>query len=112
MNSSPGGISGIFVHKKFFESELPNLIGWWSNKAETRFEMRFQLDKEKGAAAFCVSNPPQLLLAVNYANESDVPIMQASDFEQDEFPMRFPLQNAQRSQRESDFLPLRPLNER
>ena len=68
MNSSPGGISGIFVHKKFFESELPNLIGWWSNKAETRFEMRFQLDKEKGAAAFCVSNPPQLLLAVNYAS--------------------------------------------
>ena len=68
MNSSPGGIIGIFVHKKFFESELPNLIGCWSNKAETRFEMRFQLDKEKGAAAFCVSNPPQLLLAVNYAS--------------------------------------------
>ena len=68
MNSSPGGISGIFVHKKFFECDLPNLIGWWSNKADTRFEMRFQLDKEKGAAAFCVSNPPQFLLAVNYAS--------------------------------------------
>ena len=49
---------------------------------------------------------------VKYANESNVPIMEASDFEQDEFPMRFPLQNAQRAQRESDFLPLRPLNER
>ena len=49
---------------------------------------------------------------VKYANENNVPIMQASDFEQDEFPMRFPLQNAQRARRESDFLPLRPLNER
>ena len=44
------------------------LTGWWSNKAETRFEMNFDLDPEKGAAAFVVSNPPPLLLCVNYAN--------------------------------------------
>lgn len=68
MNSSPGGISGIFVHEKHFNRDLRNLHGWWSNRAETRFEMRFKMDIEKGAAAFCVSNPPQFLLAVNYAS--------------------------------------------
>ena len=66
--------------------------------------------------SLCTNTPIEYLYffraPVNYANESNVPIMQASDFEQDEFPMRFPLQNAQRAQRESDFLPLRPLNER
>lgn len=68
LNSSPGGISGIFIHSKLFQSPPNHLTGWWSNKAETRFEMRFQLDKEVGAAAFCLSNPPPLLLAVNYAS--------------------------------------------
>jgi len=68
LNSSPGGISGIFVHSQHFEAPPNNLTGWWSNKSETRFEMRFQLDKEVGAAAFCLSNPPPMLLAVNYAS--------------------------------------------
>lgn len=30
--------------------------------------MRFELDKAKGAAGFCLSNPPPLLLAPNYAS--------------------------------------------
>lgn len=69
MNSSPGGVSGIFIHSKYFDSSsLKHLTGWWSNKADTRFEMRFQLDKEIGAAAFSMSNPPPLLLAPNYAS--------------------------------------------
>ena len=45
MNSSPGGISGIFVHEKHFDRDLRNLHGWWSNRAETRFEMRFTIEK-------------------------------------------------------------------
>merc|ERR1711971_39599 len=44
------------------------LTGWWSNKSETRFDMNFNLDRELGAAAFVISNPPPLLLSVNYAN--------------------------------------------
>ena len=45
MNSSPGGISGIFVHEKHFNRDLRNLHGWWSNRAETRFEMRFVMEE-------------------------------------------------------------------
>ena len=67
LNSSPGGISGIFVHSRFNDN-LNNLTGWWSNKCETRFEMNFDIDKGPGAAAFRVSNPPPLLLAPNYAS--------------------------------------------
>ena len=68
MNSSPGGISGIFVHSRYFDNPPGNLTGWWSNKCETRFQMNFHLDRGVGAAAFRVSNPPPLLLAPNYAS--------------------------------------------
>ena len=69
LNSSPGGIGGIFIHTKHMDqASTKALTGWWSNKAETRFDMNFDLDPEKGAAAFVVSNPPPLLLCVNYAN--------------------------------------------
>jgi len=69
LNSSPGGIGGIFIHTKHMDQASNKaLTGWWSNKAETRFEMNFDLDPEVGAAAFVVSNPPPLLLCVNYAN--------------------------------------------
>ena len=44
-----------------------------------------------------------------YGKEDEVPIMQSNEFERDEFPMRFPLQNTQRN---SEAFPLRPLNER
>ena len=68
LNSSPGGISGIFVHSRYFDNPPENLTGWWSNKCETRFQMNFQLDKGVGAAGFRVSNPPPFLLAPNYAS--------------------------------------------
>ena len=69
LNSSPGGIGGIFIHAKHMDqASTKALTGWWSNKAETRFDMNFDLDPELGAAAFVVSNPPPLLLCVNYAN--------------------------------------------
>jgi len=68
LNSSPGGIGGIFVHSKHMDAPNNALTGWWSNKSETRFDMNFHLDRELGAAAFVISNPPPLLLSVNYAN--------------------------------------------
>jgi len=68
LNSSPGGIGGIFVHSKHMDAPNKALTGWWSNKSDTRFEMNFDLDRELGAAAFVISNPPPLLLCVNYAN--------------------------------------------
>ena len=70
LNSSPGGIGGLFVNNKFatHQGSQQVLTGWWSNKSETRFDMNYHLDPELGAAVFVVSNPPPLLLAVNYAN--------------------------------------------
>ena len=69
LNSSPGGIGGIFIHTNHMDqASTKALTGWWSNKSETRFEMNYHLDPELGAAVFVVSNPPPLLLAVNYAN--------------------------------------------
>lgn len=40
LNSGPGSISGIFVHKNHHTAQLKRLSGWWGNKEETRFQMR------------------------------------------------------------------------
>ena len=40
LNSSPGGIGGIFIHTKHMDQASSKaLTGWWSNKAETRNEL-------------------------------------------------------------------------
>ncbi len=39
LNSGAGSIGGIFLHRKHFDSNLKRLDGWWSHRAETRFEM-------------------------------------------------------------------------
>ena len=40
LNSSPGGIGGIFIHNKHMDqASTKALTGWWSNKAETRNEL-------------------------------------------------------------------------
>ena len=40
LNSSPGGVSGIFVHERHANRpELPRFAGWWGYDKETRFLM-------------------------------------------------------------------------
>ena len=40
MNGGAGGIAGFFVHEKNTQNaELPRLLGWWSHKRGTRFDM-------------------------------------------------------------------------
>ena len=39
LNSSPGGIGGIFVHSKHMDAPNNALTGWWSNKSETRLDV-------------------------------------------------------------------------
>jgi len=77
LNSGAGSIGGIFLHQKHFDANLKKLDGWWSHKAETRFQMSnsknlflklsyvtfvlnlFQLEMEyaNGAASYAMSNP-------------------------------------------------------
>ena len=40
LNSSPGGVSGIFVHERHAnDSSLPRFAGWWGHDKEARFQM-------------------------------------------------------------------------
>lgn len=67
LNSGPGGIGGVFVHKDVSSSSSsssagprPRLAGWWGNNPSTRFQMLDQFDPSDGAAGFRMSNPSVL----------------------------------------------------
>lgn len=66
LNAGAGGIAGAFVHQRHHRKN-PKLIGWWSNKHETRFEMRHHVDVASGADAYRMSNPPPTLIALHKA---------------------------------------------
>ncbi len=68
LNSSPGGISGVFVHQKHHQNpELPRLTGWWGYEEKTRFQMKKGFVPEPNIDAWQMSNAPILLLAVHRA---------------------------------------------
>lgn len=67
MNSSPGGISGIFVHEKHFGGELNRFAGWWGYQQRTRFLMEKGFVPEAGAEGWMVSCSPVLMLAAHRA---------------------------------------------
>ncbi|MDE9448746.1 hypothetical protein KKJ04_25390, partial [Xenorhabdus bovienii] len=48
-NSGPGGISGIFVHEKHFNSNLNRFAGWWGYQEQKRFKMEKGFVPELGA---------------------------------------------------------------
>ncbi|CAO3664662.1 unnamed protein product [Umbelopsis ramanniana] len=57
LNSSPGGIAGLFVHEKHANDQRPRLQGWWGNKKEDRFEMKEEFNPTPGASGYQLSNP-------------------------------------------------------
>ncbi len=63
MNSGPGNASGVFVHEKHHQSDLPRFAGWWGHNKERRFLMEPQFDPVHGANGWQVSNLPILSLA-------------------------------------------------
>ena len=66
MNSSPGGISGVFIHEKYFNNpELNRFAGWWGYKQETRFKMAKGFVPEKGAEGWQLSCSPVMLMAIH-----------------------------------------------
>ena len=68
MNSGPGGISGIFVHEKHFNSpQLKRFAGWWGYRPDKRFLMAPGFKAAQGAEGWQVSTSPILLMAVHKA---------------------------------------------
>lgn len=69
LNSSPGGISGIFVHEKHGTNpETPRFAGWWGYEEKTRFQMKKGFKPEPGADGWGLSNIPVLPLAAHKAS--------------------------------------------
>jgi len=68
INSSPGGISGAFIHEKHFaNTELNRFAGWWGYREDKRFEMKLGFKPQEGAEGWQVSCAPVLLMAAHKA---------------------------------------------
>lgn len=69
LNSSPGGVSGMFVHERHaYKPELPRLAGWWGYDKETRFQMESGFNPMRGAEGWQLSNAPVLGMAAHLAS--------------------------------------------
>ncbi len=69
LNSGPGGLSGVFVHKKHAVNfDLPRLAGWWGHNEQERFQMEKGFKPMPGADGWQISNFPVLLGAAQLAS--------------------------------------------
>ncbi len=69
MNSSPGGVSGLFVHEKHHKNKgLHRFAGWWGHNKERRFLMEPGFDPIESAEAWQLSNAPILSMAAHLAS--------------------------------------------
>lgn len=69
LNSSPGGVSGIFVHERHaYEPKLPRFAGWWGYDKATRFQMEPGFNPMRGAEGWQLSNAPVLGMAAHLAS--------------------------------------------
>ncbi|MCU0427044.1 MAG: kynureninase [Candidatus Kapabacteria bacterium] len=68
LNSSPGGVAGMFVHERHATNkDLPRLAGWWGNEESERFQMKKGFRPALGAQSWQLSNPPAILMAAHKA---------------------------------------------
>ncbi|MFN5911618.1 MAG: kynureninase [Bacteroidota bacterium] len=69
LNSSPGGVSGMFVHERHaYEPDLPRFAGWWGYDKDTRFKMEAGFNPMRGAEGWQLSNAPVLGMAAHLAS--------------------------------------------
>jgi len=68
LNSSPGGVSGLFVHEKHAHNKaLPRFAGWWGHDKSVRFKMEKNFQPIPGAEGWQLSNAPVLGMAAHRA---------------------------------------------
>ncbi|GAB4135097.1 MAG: kynureninase [Raineya sp.] len=67
LNSSPGGVSGVFIHQKHHQSNLQRFGGWWGQIEEERFLMKKGFKPIPDADGWQLSNEPILPMAVHQA---------------------------------------------
>ena len=67
LNSGMGGVSGIFVHENYHQSDLQRLAGWWGYDEATRFKMQKGFVPMQGADGWQLSTPTILAMACHRA---------------------------------------------
>lgn len=69
LNSSPGGVSGLFVHERHAQNKaLPRFAGWWGHDKSKRFLMEPGFVPMEGAEGWQLSNAPILGMAAHLAS--------------------------------------------
>lgn len=69
LNSSPGGVSGMFVNERHANNpNLPRFAGWWGHDKSTRFLMEPGFQPIAGAEGWQLSNAPILGMAAHLAS--------------------------------------------
>jgi len=69
LNSSPGGVSGVFVHQRHASNpDLLRFAGWWGHNKESRFQMEPGFDALPTAEGWQLSNAPILSMAAHLAS--------------------------------------------
>lgn len=67
LNSGPGAVSGVFVHQKHHDQNLPRLAGWWGYRENERFAMMPGFLPAPGADGWQLSTPNIPALALHRA---------------------------------------------
>lgn len=68
LNSGPGGVSGVFIHERHHQSDLPRFAGWWGYEKESRFKMDKGFKPIHSAEGWQLSNAPILSMAAHRAS--------------------------------------------
>jgi kynureninase len=64
MNSGPGAVGGVFIHKDNINKNALRMQGWWGLSHEERFNMTPEFIPENNAKSWQISNPPVMSLAI------------------------------------------------